>query len=278
MRQRRTAKVVYSTHSVGCLPPDLGRGIRAILAERDSERSSIENSYWSVEPSGDRVGYTPVLFSMGASMLALTVPRYALIAEGPSDAVLLPTLLREAADLEALPYRVVPGLADIADPRASSVSQHGGAVACLSDGDTAGRERLQQIRDSGSIDDSCLFHLGMLREDEATLEDLVAAGVFRDAVKAEIDTWAIDGLSLDDGVPDVGRWNWLKQQGLDANGRPIADRLSKVRVAQRIVDQRSPKQPDDPPNALLEPSLRDSLRQLHEQIVTALGIEELAET
>lgn len=272
MRQRRTAKIVYSTHSIGCLPPDLGRGIRAVLAEKDAERSSIENSYWSVEPKGDRVGYTPILFSMGASLLALTVPRYAVITEGPSDAVLLPTLLREAAELDVLPYRIVPGLADLKDPENSSLSVHAGAVFCLTDGDAAGLKRLDQIRESARIAESCLFHLGQLRGDEATLEDLVSADVFLAAIQVELQTWAIEDLHLDDPVPDVGRWNWLKKQGSDADGNPVAERLSKVRVAQRIVDQRQPEKVSDPPKSLVEPSVREALLTLHQKIVEALDI------
>ena len=272
MRQRRTAKVLYSTHSIGCLPPDLGRGIRAVLAEKDAERSAIENSYWSIEPNGERVGYTPVLFAMGANLLALTVPRYAVITEGPSDAVLLPSLLREAAEIDVLPYRVVPGLSDVKDPESSSLSIHAGAVACLTDGDTAGLKRLEQIRESGNLDESCLFHLGQFCGDEATLEELVAPEVFLAAVRAEVETWGVEGLTLDDPVPKVGRWNWLRNQGSDADGNPIADRLSKVRVAQRIVDQRLPEKENDPPKPLVEPSLRESLRTLHQKIVEALDI------
>ncbi|MCA1703677.1 MAG: hypothetical protein LC808_10630, partial [Actinobacteria bacterium] len=78
-------------------------------------RSRIVNSYWSVVPDNDdRIGYTPLLFAMGARMLALTIPRFGVIGEGPSDAI-LPSLLRGAVPTSRLPYRVVPGLAELAD-------------------------------------------------------------------------------------------------------------------------------------------------------------------
>src|SRR5260370_19152141 len=100
MNQRIARQVIYATHSVGCLPPDIGCGIRVLLGEKDAERSRIANSYWSVNPTGDeKVGYTPLLFAMGAQLLALTIPRFGVIVEGPSDAILLPSLLREAAGL-----------------------------------------------------------------------------------------------------------------------------------------------------------------------------------
>ena len=75
MSQRIASKVIYTTHSVGCLPPDLGCGIRVVLAEEGAERSRIVNSYWSVVPEeDDKIGYTPLLFAMGARMLALDHP------------------------------------------------------------------------------------------------------------------------------------------------------------------------------------------------------------
>lgn len=273
MREHRTAKVVYTTHSLGCLPPDLGRGIRAVLAERDTERSSIENSYWSIAPNGKRIGYTPVLFAMGANLLALTVPRYAVITEGPSDAVLLPTLLREVTGLDVLPYRIVPGLADLVVRETGALATSAGAVVCLTDGDPAGRKRLNAIRESAKVDPSCLFHLGQLREDEATLEDLVSEDVFLAAIRTEVETWAIQGLDLDDPPPTVGRWQWLRSRGSDSNDGPIADRLNKVRVAQRIVDQRRDS-PTDAPELLVDQSVREPLLALHRDIVAALGIKE----
>ena len=55
MGQRIARQVIYTTHSVGCLPPDLGCGIRVILAAQDAERSRISNSYWSVDPGDNWV-------------------------------------------------------------------------------------------------------------------------------------------------------------------------------------------------------------------------------
>jgi predicted ATP-binding protein involved in virulence len=271
MRQQRTAKVVYSTHSVGCLPPDLGRGIRAVLAERDAERSKIENSYWAIKVEGqDHVGYTPLLFAMGAQLLALTVPRFAVITEGSSDAVLLPTLLREASDTDQLDYRVVPGLVDIEKERMSSVGTHAGKVVCLSDGDAAGRKRLEQIERTG-FDKACLFHLGQVLPD-CTLEDLVAPGIFAAAVKLEIDAWGIEGLDVPIGsVPKTGRWTWLKSLANDPDGKPIADRLNKTRVAQRIVDMKQQSDPGTVPTLLIEPSLRHAVSDLHGQITKTLN-------
>jgi predicted ATPase len=48
-RQKLAAKIIYTTHSVGCLPPDLGSGIRAVVPIEGSERSTINNSFWTRE-------------------------------------------------------------------------------------------------------------------------------------------------------------------------------------------------------------------------------------
>jgi AAA domain, putative AbiEii toxin, Type IV TA system/AAA domain len=273
MHQSLTAKVIYSTHSVGCLPPDLGRGIRAVLPERDAERSQIQNSYWSIDLGGaDRVGYTPLLFAMGARLLSLTVPRYAVITEGASDAVLLPTLMREATGLAALPYRIVPGLADVTRRRMGNVSGHAGVVACLADGDAEGRKILAQVEKAG-VQKRFLFNLGELRGDDSTLEDLVRAEVFSNAVNTEFATWAIPAAPINAAnVPVTGRWNWLKALSVEGNDNGIADRLSKIRVAQRMVDQATGDSASAAVVSLLDAGVRTPLVKLHKKIVKALGV------
>lgn len=268
MRQQIAEKVVYTTHSVGCLPPDLGRGIRAILAEKDAERSHIANSYWSVDPDGeDRIGYTPLLFAMGARLLSLTVPRYAVIAEGPSDAILLPTLLREAAGIALLPYRVVPGLAELDEKRFSTLSEHAGRVACLADGDEDGLRKLEQIKEAG-IEESSLFTLADVATD-CTLEDLVSSDVFTDAVNSELETWGIGPTRIgSEDVPPTGRWGWLIETA-HTEGTEI-HRLSKTRVAQRMVDLSRDSAQD--PRSLVSTDLKKPLQKLHRRISNYLSV------
>lgn len=272
MRQKLAAKVIYTTHSIGCLPPDLGRGIRAVLPERNTERSKIENSYWSIDPGGkDKVGYTPLLFAMGARLLSLTVPRYGLICEGPSEAILLPTLIREVADLPALPYRVVPGLSEIAKTQMRALSQHAGRVGCLTDGDVAGKKLSKQIKDAGAIEAACVFNLSSIVAG-CTLEDLVDADVFAHAVNIELETWGITGARLTSAdVPDIGRSAalkvWCEANGGDPNS------LNKNRIAQRIVDLRSVGDDGGKKRTLAAASVVDALKALHVHITAALGVE-----
>lgn len=270
MSQRIASKVIYTTHSVGCLPPDLGCGIRVVLGEEGAERSRIVNSYWSVVPEeDDKIGYTPLLFAMGARMLALTIPRFGVITEGPSDAVLLPSLLREAAATGRLPYRVVPGLAELAEDRVDSVHHHAGKVLCFTDDDEGGAAIRAKLV-GGGVSEDTIFSLGVALAG-CTLEDLVRADLFADAVNQELDTWGLGPMRVDVAqVPATGRWSWLLAEGASTT-TPI-DKLSKARVAQRIVDAGRDSEPGTAAALRLEPTVTDGLRALHEAFVLALGL------
>lgn len=140
MKERSARQVIYSTLSIGRLPPDLGCGIRAV-EQTPQECSRVRNSYWTVEPAGaERVGYTPLLFAMGDRLLSLTVPRAGVLVEGPADTVLLPTLFRETTSLEVLPYRFAPRVADLLQAAIAELNFHAGEVTVLVDGDQGGRE------------------------------------------------------------------------------------------------------------------------------------------
>ena len=206
---------------------------------------------------------------MGASLLSLTVPRFALICEGPSDAILLPTLLREVADATDLPYRVVPGLAEIARTQMTALSQHAGKVGCLTDGDPGGEELLDQVRAAGAIETSCLFSLSAIAAG-TTLEDLVDADTYAHAVNIELKTWGITGARLTSAdIPAVGRVAAVKTWCSVNGGNP--ESLNKNRIAQRIVDLRSTGSDGSEARQVVAPDVADALRDLHAQIATALG-------
>jgi hypothetical protein len=270
MRQRVAQMTIYTTHSIGCLPPDLGRGIRAILPERDAERSQIFNSYWSVEPKDrNRVGYAPLLFAIGAQMLPLTIPRFAVIAEGPSDALLLPSLLREASGTGVLTYRVIPGLSELPLEDMARLTEEAGKVLFLVDGDQSGDNLRQQLT-SAKIDPALVLTLGELR-DGCTLEDVVHGQLLADAINAELAAWGMGSAQLAaEELPAVGRWAWLATW----NGITPEEfnRLNKLRIAQRVVDiyrERSQGAGD-----LIEPGLVVGLRNLHGSFMRLLGLED----
>jgi len=270
MEQRVARQVIYTTHSVGCLPPDLGCGIRVILADGASERSRIANSYWSVDPKDDqKVGYTPLLFAMGARMLSLTVPRSGVLTEGPADAVLLPTLFREATKLDRLPYRIVPGLSDVSTRKVAALSQHAGKVVYLTDGDDGGEDIRRTLREGG-IPVKSIFDLGQVRAG-CSVEDLLEASVFAHAINRELDTWGIAPYRVDENeVPDTGRWNWLLAQG-KATGTGV-DRLSKVRVAQRAVDWARSQRSTAAAPSLVNHATSTKMLALHRKLCRELDV------
>ncbi len=55
-RQEAVADVIYTTHSAGCLPQDLGTGVR-VVARRGESASEIRNSLWSDEDLRDGAGF-----------------------------------------------------------------------------------------------------------------------------------------------------------------------------------------------------------------------------
>lgn len=263
MTQRLTAQVVYTTHSVGCLPPDLGRGIRAVLPRRDHETSAIANSYWSLDTGDElRVGDTPVLFAMGARMLALTIPRFGVVVEGPSDAVLIPTLLRYATSRRILGYRVVPGLSESPQTRLSELDRAAGKVVYLTDGDSGGAALRVRLGEAG-VDNNQIFGLDAISEG-LTLEDLVPAELFATAVNEVLDRWSITETRIaQDDVPVIGRWGWLENEALDGKS---ASRLSKVRVAQTLVDSATSR------DSALIPQYIEALQDLDRDLCSAMGL------
>ena len=269
MTQRLASKVVYTTHSVGCLPPDLGCGLRAVLIEEGGELSRIANSYWSQPESDDKVGYTPLLFAMGARLLSLTIPRYGVVTEGPADAILLPTLLRCVSGSAHLPYRVVPGLAELAASGVKSLLRQAGSVALLVDGDHAGLAMKSQLQRAG-VDVHQILNLGSIKEN-CTLEDLLTPSALAAAVNHELDNWGIGPFRVDPSkLPATMRWKWLLEQG-EATGTAI-DRLSKPRVAQRVVDHQRDAEPLPELHELIDESCEDGLRDLEKRIRTALDV------
>ncbi|KAA3643205.1 MAG: hypothetical protein DWQ07_22060 [Chloroflexi bacterium] len=104
-KQDLVSKVIYTTHSIGCLPEDLGLGVRLIEPEQGEEnlhinRSTVNNWFWTK----NKPGLHSLLSGMGASLLAFFPLRYALFTEGPTDMILLPTIFREVAGKDSLGF------------------------------------------------------------------------------------------------------------------------------------------------------------------------------
>jgi predicted ATP-dependent endonuclease of OLD family len=261
-RQEFTAKVIYTTHSFGCLPPDIGTGIR-LVEPVDQTTSRLANGFWR-----NGVGFSPLLTSLGAAAVSFTPSRHAVVVEGPSDAILLPTLLRQASAKDhALGFQIVPGVAEVATARAQGLTAEAGHVVFLVDGDEGGlanRKKLIQ----GQIDADSIVVLGATELPPAEpleTEDLLNADVYVAAVNDELSCWNTSTLPLVT-ASDLG--STLRTKALEAwctkHGVPCPD---KIAVAERVIEAST--ETDEPVYAAAR---QDVLQQLRSELVSRLGI------
>lgn len=239
--QKDAAQIIYTTHSAGCLPRDLGLGIRAIVPELvtnnkgekvQGDHSRVINKFWT-----EGKGYSPLLLAMGAGALAFSATQKAVITEGMSDVLLLPTLIREATGKERLPYQPAPSFAEADPDQIRDFDLIAARIAFLADGDEGGRAHVGQLRENGILDEQ-IRYLGGAEDSGLAVEDLLDREVYLRAVNAELGTW--HQLEYpEQELPEIGRSSavkkWCKEKSVEL-GKDI--KVSKVDIAQRVLDQR----------------------------------------
>jgi predicted ATP-dependent endonuclease of OLD family len=190
-RQKIVNSIFYSTHSAGCLPSDLGTGIRAVQPIRDKENkettiSEIRNSIWS-----NSAGFSPILLAMGANIIAFSMARKALIAEGPSETILLPRLLRESSDNSELEFQIAPGLASISVDKCKDLDLEASRVAFIVDGDEGGKKIKKKLTDA-KYKSSQIISLPK----DHVLEDFIDKEVLLNATNSIIEKFQTKSLVL----------------------------------------------------------------------------------
>jgi predicted ATP-dependent endonuclease of OLD family len=248
--QEQAAKVIYTTHSAGCLPQDLGRGIRVIIPVEGTDDSKVVNWFWTDEIEG--TGFSPILIGMGASAFAFASTRRAVIAEGASDAILLPSLLRQAVELDRLDYQVAPGLANVDAAAAHELDLVAARVAYILDGDAAGDGKEKLLLDAG-VPKERIVRLGS-RRSPIVLEDLLDENVYLAAVNEELGRWNGNAQMPKSALTAMGRpaavEAWCKSQS------PQVPVPSKRAVAHRVLDGAHD-------HSLVPSNRREMLRKLH---------------
>jgi hypothetical protein len=136
-------QVIYTTHSPACLPADLGNGVRFVEPIAGGH-SRVRHDFWSIDRS-EHVGFNPLMIVMGAGAAAFSTLRSALVAEGVSDMLLLPTLIKIAIGQPELTYQVSPGIATASKTDMTKLDYVASRVAYLVDGDTAGKTWRTQL-------------------------------------------------------------------------------------------------------------------------------------
>jgi hypothetical protein len=191
-----------------------------------------------------------------------------------SDALLLPTLIREAMGDKRLRYQAVPSFAEATADEIRRFDLIAGRIAFLADGDEGGRNHVQRLLDNGIAEEQVIY-LGNDSHSGLSIEDLLAKDIYLKAVNDELDAW--HQLEYPPSLlPEKGRSKaveqWCEEQ-TGRDGRPVE--LSKVDVAQRVLDQRAPgvkllakaptmKKAHENVIAVLE-GAKDRIRQLREQ-------------
>jgi predicted ATP-dependent endonuclease of OLD family len=219
--------VIYTTHSLGCLPEDLGRGIRIVEPLPDSADSVMRNAWWE---SGQ--GLQPLTIAMGARLLAAVPARRALFTEGPTDAMLLPTMFRQVMGLTHLPFQILPGLSEASDEEILALEREAMHVCYLVDGDKAASEIAERIQRL-PIDTHRTFSHGVNAEGIGlVLEDLLDPDIYVAAVNEELRSWPPNtGNITTADLPDSNRPGYVEQICV-AIGRPTP---SKLQVAAEVM-------------------------------------------
>lgn len=258
--EKSVQKVIYTTHSAGALPEDLGSGVRMVQWDDQSNKySKVNNKFWH---RADADGFKPLLFGMGAATLAFFPTRKALIAEGATEMLLLPRLLREALGVEGLGFQIVHGLANISPKGLPMIDAKQSGIAYIVDGDEAGLSITKSLTDS-KVDKSSIFNLKSAGC--VTVEDLIDKKIWRlavDGLLAKYNPGVLGTLSASH-FPDKGRVKAL----------PDLVSSRKVEIAYEILEIVS----KDPSARVLSSSKSERLAKIGRDVMVALDLNAAAE-
>tara|TARA_R110001632_G_scaffold28927_2_gene77030 strand:- start:52915 stop:54834 length:1920 start_codon:yes stop_codon:yes gene_type:complete len=230
-KQNIVNSIIYSTHSAGCLPSDLGCSIRAIEQIKkdgiDTGLSKIRNSIWT-----NNGGLSPILFAMGANIIAFTLARKAIIAEGPSETILLPKMFLEVIDEDYLGFQIAPGIASISPNQVSLFELEASKVGYIVDGDSSGHKLKNKLKNNG-VDETKITML----EEGCSLEDYIDSKLLIKAVNRELIKSKLEELVIDK-LPEKNRIKFIEK----ACKKKGFDLPSKTKIAKNIVYKNNSKE------------------------------------
>jgi predicted ATP-dependent endonuclease of OLD family len=260
-QQNIAKKIIYTTHSVGCLPEDLGTGVKLVSPTEREERSTIKNNFWHEDR---RPGVLPILFGMGASQLAFMAIRKCVFVEGAVDMLLLPTLLRQANQIDYLGFQMVQGIAMTANANFGLLQNTAPKVAFLVDSDKEGEKYKKQLIEQG-IEESRIIKLP---KEDTVLEDYIHKDLYFKAIQEQLSIWNEEyiqnSLSLTD-IPDTNRPEWLKKWCEQSNLKEP----QKREIAYSLLDLAM----GETQAQLIEGHLKDSFVELYNQIAQSLSLK-----
>jgi len=192
---------------------------------------------------------------MGAGAAAFSAFRRAVMVEGASDMILLPTLFRLATGRRELDFQVAPGLANYSGT-GLELEETAARVVYLVDGDPGGDEKKRQLMEVLGIDENRIkqFPTG------TALEDYVHIDTYLGLVNSLLDlsqlAERITPDSLDRTKPvSKAVADWCSARGAEAPGKPV--------VAAQLVG--------DAQNLRLADGAKEVLKSLHADISKTLS-------
>lgn len=248
----QATQIFYTTHSPGCLPLDLGRGLRFVEPTDEHYSSTISHNFWDSKYPG----FSSVLFKMGAAAFAFSSLRNAVLAEGAGDMILLPTLIRLATDKDTLPYQIAPRLNDFDEEKFTSV-EVAANVAYLIDGDGGGRDKGKNLRRKHHVPPNLIVSHPRGYAAEDYVEPRLLLDVIRELrTDGERDSKPIVLSALPEGETMGQRLDrWFEAERLTGPG--------KVAIATRLANLGS--------DLKLKSGAKTRLQKVHDEITQALA-------
>lgn len=279
-KQALVPQIIYTTHSAGCLPEDLGSAIRVIQTV-PGDCSAIRNGFWSVraEEQGG-AGFTSLLMAMGAGAVAFTPTRRAVITEGPSDALLLPALFRAAmgwATDHPLGLQVAGGLAWTPPRSLGRLEAEASHVVYLTDSDSQGDKYRTDLL-AADVDPKRIFGLRAGSRVGLSIEDFIEKETYLDVVNRLLQKerdYKGPVLRASD-IPDYGAASaaetWMKAKGIEPISKTaVAEHL--LRICKASLAYTDWDAGDVEPRPLLRGGRRKAVVRLFKELCDALGID-----
>lgn len=258
-KQAFAKKVIYSTHSIGCLPENLG-GIKIIERTKDEFTSTIENKFWNV---GN--GFAPLLPKIGAQQLAFLPLRNAVIVEGPMDMLLLPLIFQQVIEQDYVGFLIAHGLSEQSLIQISYFEGEGLNVIYLTDCDQGGKKLQKEL--AINVNSERLFNLpGNINSDAVTLEDLLTRECLAMAFNSVLALYYSAQPKIN--ANDISETKKVLSLDTLAKDRGIAsfDKM-KVSLAYEILSLLD----DDPSMQIVDDKYRDGLKELHQNILNVMN-------
>lgn len=190
--------------------------------------------------------------------MAFFPTRSAVLTEGPSDTILMPTMFREALGQDNLGVQFVHGLSEDGRMQLPLLNSTGREVCYLLDNDGGGRT-LRDDLVSRKVPKSSIFQL-YCPDGDCELEDFLESSLLTEAVNTLASNHLQIAELLGNGaLPKIGKWDYIKKACIDAKAKV----LSKPDVAYAVLDILDA----DPDRCILDQRLRPSFRKVVNKVM-----------